>query len=361
MPAIITHRQSSGKIARMTNQPVKRKILIGITLSLFLLSAAISCNNFSSEDPTPMPEPTTLPTAIPTQAPDRVILSASASISQQAVAEAQAFIAQLASSSNLEFETREQILAGEITPDVKVIVFLDQPDNLGSLAASAPNTQFVAISSQDWSPPANGSIIKINSDHSAFLAGFLSAMLAPNFRAGALLISENNAFNQAFVNGVNYYCGICAAIVYPLNTYPIIAQQPAASPAANWQAAFNEINAGKINVLFLPQEIATPELAAFLATQDIAVVGDGPPPEELSQKWVATVSSDGLGALQEIWPDLLNGAGGKIVNANLTFSNLNYLNVEYQLVGITMGKLQQLNEMVDVLRDGLIYPYTMTQ
>jgi hypothetical protein len=361
MTAIITHRQSSGKIAPMVKNTFFKKSISGLIVGLFLLYIGASCNVFTEEAVTPEPEQAVIPTTIPTQAPDRVILAAASSASAESITSAQAFIAQLAAESGLEFETRDMIMANEITPDIKVIVFLEQPENLGSLAASAPNTQFVAISSQEWNPPPNGSIIRINNDHAAFLAGYLSAMIAPNYRVGALQIAENNAFNQAFVNGVNYYCGICASVVFPVTTYPVVSQQPSASPPANWQAAFNEINLSKVNVLFLPQEAATPELSAFLASQDIAVIGNAPPPEELRGKWVATINSDGLTALQEMWADLLNGVGGKVINASLTFSDLNYLIIEYQLVGITEGKMMQLEEMIKLLRDGQVYPYTLTQ
>lgn len=361
MTAIITHRQSSGKIALMGKNLFLNKSISGLIIGFVLLYVGVSCGVINEEAVTTEPEQATIPTTIPTQAPDRVVLAAAGNTSAEAIVSAQSFIAQLAAESGLDFETRDSIMASEITPDIKVIVFLEQPENLGSLASSAPNTQFVAISSQDWNPPPNGNIIRINNDHAAFLAGYLSAMIAPNFRVGALQIAENNAFNQAFVNGVNYYCGICASVVFPYTTYPVVSQQPAGSPSVNWQSAFNEINLSKVNVLFLPQEAATPDLSAFLATQEIAVVGNAPPPEELRGKWVATVSSDGLTALREMWPDLLAGIGGKIINASLTFSDLNYLNIEFQTVGITQGKLLQLEEMIKLLRDGQVYPYTLAQ
>jgi len=186
-------------------------------------------------------------------------------------------------------------------------------------------------------------------------------MIAPNFRVGALQVAENNSFNQAFVNGVNYYCGICASSIFPNNIYPVVSQQPAASPPTNWQAAFNEINLSKVNVLFLPREAATPELGVFLASQEIAVIGNATPPEEMRGKWVATINSNGLTVLQEIWADLLGGIGGKVVNASLTFSDINYLNVEYQLVGITEGKMMQLEEMIKLIREEQVYPYTIAQ
>jgi len=336
------------------------KAVFSSLLFLTILVTGVSCNA-SSVDDAPVPDATVQPTNIPTQAPNRVILVSPGDITPEELAEAQSFISQLAAGSNLVFETRETISSNEITPDVKIAIFLEQPDNLGSLAASAPGTQFVAISDQDWNPPANGSIIRLKNDYVAFLSGYLSAMIAPNFRAGALLVSEQTSFNQAYTNGVSYYCGICAALVFPLNTYPVVTLQPAASPPANWQAAFNEINQNKVNVLFLPREIVSAELGAFLATQDVAIIGNGPPPVELSEKWVATVKSDGMGALQEIWTDLVGGIGGKTINANITFSDINYVSVTDGLVWLSQGKLQQLDELVQLIRDDQIYPYDVIQ
>ena len=102
-------------------------------------------------------------------------------------------------------------------------------------------------------------------------------LLAPNFRVGALLAAENPAFSQAFVNGANYYCGTCASLLNPLNKYPFISTQPAASPASAWQAGFDAMNVNKINVLFVAKEAASPELLAYLATLDVAMIGSQSP------------------------------------------------------------------------------------
>ena len=270
-------------------------------------------------------------------------------------------IAELAAGSGLEFEVRQEIFANEITPDVKIIIFLEQPNNLGSLAAGAPGTQFVAIGNQNWSPPANGTIIKENNDHVAFLAGYLSALLAPNFRVGALQVSEDTQYNQAFNNGVSYYCGLCASVIYPLNTYPVTAQRPLNSPPAEWQATFNEINASKVNVLFLPSSAASPELGTFLSAADIAIIGDQSPPEELKSRWVATITSDGLFALRDIWDDLVLNNGGKVINASLSISDINYAVLNDGLVWLSHGKMRLLNKVIDLLRADQIYPYSVIQ
>jgi len=345
----------------MLNSKLIKKSLLTIFIVLSFSAVLLGCSeNQHNAEKTQETGP---PTAAPTLAiaPDRVVLAASADISSIELAEAQSLIAELAAGSGLEFETRQEIFANEITPDIKIIIFLEQPDNLGSLASNAPETQFLAISGQNWSPPANGTIILKNKDHAAFVAGYLSALLAPNFRVGGLLISENTEFNQAFKNGVSYYCGICAAVVNPLNTYPVLSQQPANSPPANWQAAFNEINTSKVNVLFLSGDAASVELGTYLAGMDVAIIGNQTPPEELLPRWVATISSDGLSPLREIWNDLIEGQGGKVVNANIKISDVNYVTVTDGLVWLSQGKMDLLNKVITMLRENQIYPYSVIQ
>ena len=331
-----------------------------IFLVFLLASIMIACGKKDEtlDDKQEIIIPTDTP--IISTAPDRAILVSPGDPTSIEFIEAQALVNELASGSGLEFEIREEIFASEITADVRIIIFLEQPDNLGSLAAGAAGTQFVAISDQDWSPPANGTIIRKNKDHVAFISGYLSALVAPNFRAGGLLLAEEPGFNQAFANGVSYFCGICAAVVYPLNTYPVIAQQPTASPPANWQAAFNEININKVNVLFLPGEAASAEMGAFLAGMDVAVIGNQPPTEEIKSRWVATISSDGLTPLRNIWSDLLDGNGGKVLNANVKLSDLNYVSLADGLVWLSQGKIDHLSKVIDLLREGQINPYSVT-
>jgi len=214
----------------------------------------------------------------------------------------------------------------------------------------------VAITDQDWNPGQNVTIIRRREDHTAFMAGYLAALLAPNFRVGALLPAENPATSQAFVNGANYYCGLCASLLYPLNKYPFISTQPVASPAATWQAGFDAININKINVLYLTKEAATPELLAYLAALDVAMIGNQTPPVEGKPKWVATIYSDGITPIREIWDDLLAGKGGKVLNAALKISDNQYVSVGDGLVWLSQGKLEFAQKTMDLLQDNFINP-----
>lgn len=338
-----------------------RKIVVYVSILLFLLSTILTgCRTKTAEIETSPESSLPTPTIASTLAPARVVLAAPAETPANELADAQTIIAELASGSGLEFEVRQEIFPNEITPDIKIIIFLEQPNNLGILAANAPDTQFVAISSQNWNPPENGTIIFKDEAHVAFISGYLSALLAPNFRVGALLTAENTSQNQAYINGVSYFCGICASVIYPLNTYPLISRQPANSPLSNWQAAFNEININKINVLFLPAEAASEELGIFLSGMDVAIIGEQTPSDALRSRWVATVSSDGLTPLREIWDSLLDGQGGKVLNANIKISDINYISLTDGLVWLSQGKMDLLEKVIALLREGQIYTGSIT-
>jgi len=338
--------------------PTKKRLISNlITLALILPVVLVSgcAKKPTLEQPTPVvAQPTALPTPLPS--PDRVVLVAQADFDAVLLADAEATLRELAASSSLEFERREKVIANEITPDMKVVVFLSQPDNLGSLASGAPGTQFVAIMNEDWNPGQNVTVIRKRDDHIAFMAGYMAALLAPNFRVGALLTAENPAFSQAFVNGVNYYCGICASQLNPLNRYPFISTQPAASPASTWQAGFDGVNVNKINVLFVAKEAASPELMTFLAALDVAMIGNQTPPAEGKPKWVATLYSDGMAPIREIWPDLVAGKGGKVLNAAIKIFDSQYVSVYDGLVWLSQGKMDFAQKTMDLLQDNFINP-----
>jgi hypothetical protein len=331
------------------------KTLMILSLIIPLLAISACSGNGIKSQPTPVkPKPTSLPT--PTLSPDRVVLIAPVDSDPIIVQDAETLLRELASPSGLEFEKRESVAANEITRDIKVMVFLNHPDNLGSMATGAPATQFVAITDKDWNPGANVTVIRKREEHTAFMGGYIAAVLAPNFRVGALLTSENPSLAQAFVNGVYYYCGSCASVLNPLNRYPVISTQPAASPASAWQAGFDSINASKINVLYVSREASSAELMSHIAALDVAMIGNQTPPAEGKPKWVATIYADGVTPIRELWPDLLAGKGGKVVNAVLKITDNQYVSVNDGLVWLSQGKLAFIQKTMTSLQNGFINP-----
>ena len=338
-----------------TKRFLKFFTILLIVQSTFVLAACGAKGGQASEEPTAIPT-IEIPTATPLP-PDRAVLVASADTNATDLTEMQDAISELTTASGLEFEVwqGQDVSSEMISGDIKIMVFMYHPDNLGSLAANAPGTQFAAVSELNWQPPANVTIIRTKRNDVAFLGGYIAAMLAPNYRCGALLASENVEFNQAFDNGVQYYCGICASSLIPLNTYPVISQQPAASTPETWQAAFDEINLSKINVLFLAPEATSAQLASYLSAQDVTVIGTQSPGSEALSKWAATIYMDTITPVREIWNDLVSGVGGKIINASLKLSDIQPLTVTDGSVWLSPGKEILIDKVIDLLRDDKIY------
>ncbi len=335
----------------------KRAALAVLFLALALSACARQAGPPAELSPTPQPviQPT------PTLAVSQVLLVSPPQADPALAASAEELLRELAGSAELELVVRQEAFQNDITPNIKVAVFLDQPDNLGSIAAAAPNTQFVAISDQDWSPPENVSIIRRREDHTAFMAGYMATVLAPNYRVGALLSAENPLFNQAFINGVYYFCGLCRAAVFPFSAYPSVAVLPGASGAFEWQNAFNEANTLKVNVLFVAPEAATPEVLAYLSGMDVALIGLQPPPEEGKPRWSATLYSDSIAPMRDIWEDLLAGRGGQVVNASINAADLQPVAIQEGQVWLSDGRMMLAQKVMDDLRNGLINPLPPAQ
>ena len=324
-----------------------------IVQSVFILAACGSKEETAAEEQAAIPV-AEMPTATPLP-PDRAVLVAPADTDESLFAEAQNAMAELSAASGLEFEVREEVTPETITTDVKIIIFLYHPDNLGSLAANAAGTQFAAISELNWNPPENVTIIRTKQNDVAFLSGYITSILAPNYRCGALLASESTEFNQAFSNGVQYYCGICASSLNPLNTYPIISEQPAASAPETWQAAFDEINLSKVNVVFLAPEAVSAQLSSYLSAMDVTIISTQSPSSEAQSRWAATIYMDTITPIREIWEDMVNGSGGKIVNASLKIANIQSLTVADGSVWLSPGKEILIDKIIQLLRDDQIY------
>jgi len=330
--------------------------VFGIFLVIISMSLLAGCgrNPETTQPAENIPTPTILPTPLP--AADRVVLIRQVNVDQNLAAQAESVLRELAAGSGLEFEVRESLINNEVTPDMKVVVFLERPENLGSLAASAPATQFVAVTSDDWNPADNISVIRLRKENTAFMAGYLAALLAPNYRVGALMSAEEASYNQAFVNGVYYFCGFCSSQIFPNNAYPVIATRPASSPPTAWQEAFNEINASKVNVLFVSDGAASPELFTFLSTMDVALIGTQSPTEEGRARWVVTIFADGTAPLRNIWPDIMAGNGGKILNASINVADNMFVSVQDGLIWLSEGKYNYALRTMDFMRDNKIDP-----
>ena len=237
----------------------------------------------------------------------------------------------------------------------RVAVYLNPPADLAKTAATLPATQFLAISQIDLDKAPNLSVIRIHSDQEAFVAGYITMLVAPDWRAGALLANDTplgDKLDEVFKNGGYFFCGACYSALSPIKSFPITATLPASSDLTTWQTALDGLRKSIIYTLYVSPQAATPDLLTYLAAQKFYLVGGATPAAEILPRWVATVSSDSMTPLQQIWPGLLSGKGGLVVNAPVVVSD-----VQDKMLG--SGRMVLVQELIKNLTSGQVYPYSI--
>ncbi|MEW6092972.1 MAG: hypothetical protein AB1531_03300 [Chloroflexota bacterium] len=320
-----------------------------------------------SGSPTPTPDiPTLTPTteATPTPADPLAILILPADLPQSASDEFQTLVYDLAQGNGMRFQVRNTLTVEELQaelPALKIIVALPPDPGLAALAAAAPGVQFLAVDIPEVT--AGGNLSTIGGadqpvDKQAFLAGYIAAMLAFEWRVG--ILSERDtpggeSARTAFANGYHYFCGDCRnqnfSWPWPVNGYPIVARIPTDAQESEYYgyaAALLDYNSNiYASVIYVYPEVATSDVFSYLAEKGVLLLGQELLSEDLRSNWIASIQPNVIPAIQSIFPDLLAGNGGRTVPTPLYLTDVN----EGLL---TEGKLRLAQEVLDGLQSGTI-------
>jgi hypothetical protein len=331
---------------------------IVLLLGLILLTG---CNLPGSGSPTgpttPPPQPTiTFPTIAPTVAPTataipgRVILVTPPETSPQTAMEVQKALSELAAPAGISLVTVQALQPNEVTPDVKMVFYTSIPANLPQVVAAAPATQFAAASPVDITPVPNFSVIRLQPERRAFIAGLVTILSADDWRSVGLLPIQDppaSALEDSFRNGGQYFCGICNAYFAPAARFPLVRH----TDSANFQAAVSDAAKKIVYAVYVDPEISTPEMLNSLAGQKYILVGGVTPPQEVLPRWAATVREDIVSPMRTLWPEMLAGKGGKVVSSAIVLENIN--------PGLfSTGKKDLVEKAIQEINQGLIGPLT---
>jgi len=259
-------------------------------------------------------------------------------------------MANLAQDSGLQFEVFQTLDAGKIDEAMRVIIYYRPEMDVAPLASAHPMTQFVAMTDMDLQPTANLTVLNSSSDSVLFAGGYLSMLIATDWRVVGLIPTDTNLGTGAawaFFNGGGYFCGRCSPLSPPYAQFPLLINLPAASNATDWELGYQAIESNRFNVAFVDGLISNPEVYIRLAERGLVLLGSGMPPAAVENIWAATVQQDMLGTIETIWPDLIIGKAAGKHNMMVTLTNVNSA-----LLGD--GKIQLFNEMADELFQGLI-------
>jgi len=278
---------------------------------------------------------TLLPSATPTESPSltpeppRVLLVAPSDQTVPQRTELEAILAALAATAGMDFEVSPVLTPADLTPGLKVVVVLPPDPGLVGLAADAPDTQFLAIGIPGLEAGDNLSLISpggFPADQMGFLAGYLAAVVTPEWRVGMVGVSDTEPgvqTRQNFLNGVVFFCGLCQQTYTPFYTYPMYVELPAAASPAEWQAAADVLVDKAVRTAFVAPGAGDEALLNYLAEAGVQLIGTTPPPPEAQDQWIASINPDIIAPLKAMWPDLLAGKGGLSLPASLTIGDIN--------------------------------------
>ncbi len=327
---------------------------------LLLLALLVSGCTLGAASPTPtfIPPTETLtpaPTFTPTPSTPLAILVLPADMDQATSALYQKTVYDLAQASGFRFQVRNALSPADVADStLKVVIALPPDPGIATLAPAAPQAQFLAVDIPNVSAGGNVSVLSNNSqeDISAFMAGYVAAMITSDYHIG-MLIPKDNADAQralaAYTNGMSFYCGMCRPFYYVDWSYPQSLEIPADEDKSRYGAyADYLITQKKVDTIYVYPDIATTELLTYIGTDGgMSIANTAPDP--LPPNFVMSMQPDTIKAIQSAWPDLVAGKGGVNVQAALALAN-----VDPTL--LTPGKQRLAEQTLQDLQAGLIDP-----
>ncbi|MEE4194609.1 MAG: hypothetical protein V2J07_05350 [Anaerolineae bacterium] len=341
-------------------------------VSLFLLMiitlVLIACQNPGGDPITPtdpaeeiVPTNTFLPTELPqptaTDTPKTILFYTPETMIDTVMDEVQAWLADWAGEKGYVLETRTRLDTADIPAETLAVVILNESGvDVNTLAPQHPQTRFIVKRTiRIENPPDNVVVLLADDNTLNFAAGFISILIAPDWRLGALLPWNDEIRGadtlEAFLNGSAYYCGRCASTYMPVALFPVTSSLSIESAPETWIEAINTLdNQYYLYTVYVSPEAASQQLYQHLVTLNVTVVGAEKPEGVEGLLWAGSIHQDTGAALTENWEAIINDSLES--NTILVPVSLSEVNEEY----LSPGRMRLFDEMMDALLDGWISP-----
>jgi hypothetical protein len=268
----------------------------------------------TASPPIPTPTQTVVPTATPQ--PPLVLLVEPPGSDTALAGELQTLLTGLATQAGLRFQVRPSLSTADLEVEVPLAVVMAPDPGVADLAASAKETQFLAVGIPGLEPAGNLSLVGsqgVQPDQQGFLAGYIAALVTQDWRVGAIASEAapaGKATSLGFINGAIFYCGLCRTSVPPFYAYPLYAELPEPASQSDARAAADYMVDHAVETVFVQPGIADEAMLEYLVKAGINIIGGITPPDGLADHWVASIQPQILPAIQAAWPDLMAGKGG---------------------------------------------------
>jgi hypothetical protein len=231
----------------------------------------------------------------------------------------------------LRWQVRQGLSPQDLTPELRLVVALPPDPGIAGLAASAPDTQFLALGIPGLEAAPNLTVLGAANDQpdqQGFIAGVIAAMLAPDWRVGVISLSDTvdgRSARTGFLNGVKYFCGLCRPLHSPFYEYPLYFELPSIAATAEWQEAANYMVDHYAQTVYVYPGAGDEAMLSTLATAGVNIISSGEPPQTVSDYWVVSLTTDPFPLIQSQVEGLLNGdiSGGQSRIVPIEFTNIN--------------------------------------
>jgi len=309
--------------------------------------------------PTSPPTATIVPTA--TSLPPVGVLLASPDADPEMVDALQDSLSQSIPEAGLRFQVHPSLnIETVVTEDIDWVIALSPAPGLGNLIASLPDVRFLAVGVKGLESAPNLSVIGAGGerlDQQGFIAGYMAALITPDWRVGIISIADSEAgqlARRSFITGAKFYCGFCSPTYPPFFEYPLYSQLNASADAAEWQAAADFLIQRGVSTVYVMPGAGDQTLLGYLTQSDVNIIGGEIPPENVLESWVATLGFSNLEAFYPFWPEFIDGVDGQSISVSLGLSNVNpsllspgkQRLVEEMLVDVQAGYIELLGRNV---------------
>ncbi len=144
------------------------------------------------------------------------------------------------------------------------------------------------------------------------MAGYIAAILTFDWRVGILTQGDTDGeklVQDAFTNGVLFFCGLCRPAHPPYLAYPQAFAIASPDDETSWRAAADNLLQQSVTTAYISPASSSPALLTYLYQAKVNLIGSLAPTDDLRSQWIATILPDPASALEQLWPDLINGKG----------------------------------------------------
>lgn len=241
----------------------------------------------------------------------------------------------------------------EISPQADDLVIVFENDTIKFDAASVqPNVTYIIYTLNDQPVSSDVFQIKQRPAEQVFLAGYISALVADDWRIGGILpnLSQSNtSFEQIFKNGAHYLCGRCTPVYAPVIPFPVTGAVDSSTSSFD---VYSQLETDRINVLYIPTGFLTNELYAALRENKRIIISDSPPKQTTEQLADMYVYQDYISPLNEILMDQKNPEKTDLTAKLIVQDLTNRLSV---------GKINFISNIITNLETGFLSPFTVIE